>query len=145
MLIEARAKADRLGIADRCAFVAGDFFEHDFEPNAYDTVLVGFFLSHLTEVQERRLFDALRAMLGPSGRLLILDSAWSPERSKFNAKVERQSRRLNDGTTFEIYKRYRDGSDISRWARRYDVDLNIEHFGQGFYAVSGRFVETSGS
>jgi ubiquinone/menaquinone biosynthesis C-methylase UbiE len=145
MLVEARAKAHRLGVVDQCAFVAGDFFEHDFEPNAYDTVLVGFFLSHLTEAQERRLFDALRAMLDSSGRLLILDSAWSPERSKFNAKVERQLRRLNDGTTFEIYKRYCDGNDISRWAREYDVNLSIEHFGQGFYAVLGTFVETSGS
>jgi len=41
-----------------------------------------------------------------SGRFLILDSAWSTERAKFNAREERQPRRLNDGTAFEIYKRY---------------------------------------
>ena len=68
-----------------------------------------------------------------------LDSAWSPERSKSNAKVERQLRRLNDGTTFEIYKRYCNQDDISRWAREYDVNLRIEHFGAAFYAVSGAF------
>jgi ubiquinone/menaquinone biosynthesis C-methylase UbiE len=145
MLTEARAKAIRLGLVNRCTFLLGDFLEHDFEQNAYDTALVGFFLSHLTEDQERHLFDALRAMLDSSGRFLILDSAWSPERSKFNAKVERQSRRLNDGTTFEIYKRYCDRNDISRWARQYDVKLSIEHFGLGFYAVSGTFGWTSGS
>jgi ubiquinone/menaquinone biosynthesis C-methylase UbiE len=142
MLTEARTKAHRLGIGDRCTFVLGDFFEHDFEPNAYDTALVGFFLSHLTEAQERFLFDALRAMLDSSGRFLILDSAWSPERSKFNAKVERQRRRLNDGTAFEIYKRYCDQGDISRWSREYDVELSIEHFGPAFYAVSGAFGRT---
>ncbi|MGE4056245.1 MAG: class I SAM-dependent methyltransferase, partial [Vicinamibacterales bacterium] len=106
MLTEGRAKADCLGIVDRCVFVQGDFLAHKFDQAAYDTALVGFFLSHLTEPQERLLFDALRVMLDSSGRFLILDSAWSHERSKFNAKVERQPRRLNDGTAFEIYKRY---------------------------------------
>lgn len=144
MLTEARAKAHRLGIADRCAFVQGDFFAHDFDRAAYDTVLVGFFLSHLTEAEERLLFAALRIMLDSSGRFLVMDSAWSPERSKFNAKVERQPRRLNDGTAFEIYKRYCDQNDISRWMSEYDVRLEIEHFGAAFYAVSGTFAGARG-
>src|SRR5688572_30828378 len=49
MLMEARAKVDRLGIAVRCVFVRSDLFEYAFEPDAYDTALVGFLLSHLTE------------------------------------------------------------------------------------------------
>ena len=146
MLAEGRAKADRLGFLDRCVFLRGDFFEQEFEQNVYDTVLVGFFLSHLTETQERLLFDALRTMLDPAGRFLILDSAWSPERARWNAKVERQPRRLNDGTSFDIYKRYCDRDDTLRWAREYDVRLRIEHFGPAFYAVSGAFDRTcSGS
>jgi demethylmenaquinone methyltransferase/2-methoxy-6-polyprenyl-1,4-benzoquinol methylase len=139
MLTESRARANRLGILDRCVFLRGDFFEHGFEQNAYDTALVGFFLSHLTEAQERLLFDALRIMLDSTGRFLILDSTWSPERARWNAKVERQPRRLNDGTSFDIYKRYCDRDDISRWAREYGVRLRIEHFGPAFYAVSGAF------
>jgi len=59
--------------------------------------------------------------------------------------VERQPRRLNDGTAFEIYKRYCDQDDISRWTGEYDVKLDIEHFGPAFYAVSGTFGGTSGS
>jgi len=139
MLAEARARANRLGIADRCVFIRDDVFEHTIEPNAHDTALVGFLLSHLTEAQEPVLFEALRAMLDPSGRFLILDSAWSPERAACNAKAERQPRRLNDGTAFEIYKRYCDRDDIARWARDYGVRLRIEHFGPAFYAVSGAF------
>src|SRR5687768_9922561 len=81
MLMEARAKVNRLGLADRCVVVRGDLFDHAFEPDAYDTALVGFLLSHLTEAHERVLFDALRTMLGTAGRFLILDSAWSPERA----------------------------------------------------------------
>src|SRR4029450_2415522 len=123
MLAEARAKASRLGILARCDFVQGDFYEHDFPLPSHDTVLVGFLLSHLTEDEERVLFDALRTLLDSGGRFLILDSAWSPERAKFNSKVERQPRQLNDGTPFEIYKRYCDRDDISRWAQEHDVVL----------------------
>ena len=139
MLAESRAKADRLGILDRCVFIQGDFFEQEFESNVYDTVLIGFFLSHLTEAQEPLLFDTVRTLLDSSGRFLILDSAWSTERARFNAREERQPRRLNDGTAFEVYKRYCDRGDISRWTRTYGVRLNIEHFGPAFYAVSGVF------
>jgi demethylmenaquinone methyltransferase/2-methoxy-6-polyprenyl-1,4-benzoquinol methylase len=139
MLAEARAKANRLGIANRCVFWQGDFFEQEFDEKAYDTVLVGFFLSHLTEAEEPLVFDALRKMLDFSGRFVIFESAWSTERAKVNAKIERQTRRLNDGTAFEIYKRYCDPNDIARWARNHDVVLRIEHFGTAFCAVSGTF------
>jgi ubiquinone/menaquinone biosynthesis C-methylase UbiE len=143
MLAEARVKANQLGILDRCLFRQGDFFEQAFDGEAYDTVLVGFFLSHLSEAQESVLFDVLRTILAPAGRFLILDSAWSAARATVNAKVERQERRLNDGTAFEIYKRYCDRDDISRWARQYDVRLRIEQFGPAFYAVSGSFDSVS--
>jgi hypothetical protein len=78
-------------------------------------------------------------MLDPRGRFLILDSAWSPERAQVNQKVERQERRLNDGTPFEIYKRYCDAQDVGEWPRRHGVTLQIEHFGTAFFAVSGHF------
>jgi len=139
MLSEAKAKARRLDILARCEFVRKDFFVHDFVPHSHDTALVGFFLSHLTDDQERVLFGALRTLLESAGRFLILDSAWSPERARSNRKVERQSRQLNDGTPFEIFKRYCDREDISRWAQEHDVELRIEHFGPAFYAVSGVF------
>jgi demethylmenaquinone methyltransferase/2-methoxy-6-polyprenyl-1,4-benzoquinol methylase len=139
MLAEARAKTDRLGITARCAFRCGDFFDSTFEPSAYDRVLVGFFLSHLTEDQEPALFDSLRRMLAPGGRCLILDSAWTPERATVNTREERQQRRLNSGATFEIYKRYCDRADIAGWTSTYGATLKIEHFGTAFYAVSGTF------
>ena len=143
MLMEARGKVNRLGLADRCVFVRGDLFDHAFEQDAYDTVLVGFLLSHLTEAHEHVLFEALRMMLGTAGRFLILDSAWSPDRAAVNQKVEHQPRRLNDGTTFEIYKRYCDRDDIARWAAQYSVELHVEHFGAAFYAVSGAFAHSA--
>jgi SAM-dependent methyltransferase len=157
MLDECRKKVDRLGLGGRCVLIRGDFFEYDFASATHDRALVGFFLSallqrrvdvtgwqhlvriHLTESQEPLLFATLRKMLGSSGRFLILDSAWSQERARFNKKVERQERRLNDGTRFEIYKRYSDRSDVLGWASKYDATLRTEYFGPAFFAVSGHF------
>ena len=107
---------------------------------AYDCVLIGFLLSHLPEPDEAVLFETVRRMLCPSGRFLIVDSAWTELRAKFNQKVERQARNLNDGTQFEIYKRYFDQEDLSGWANKYDVTISIEHFGTAFFALSGRFM-----
>ena len=49
---------------------------------------------------------------------------------------------LNDGGSFEVYKRYCDRDDIAGWPARYDVTIEIEHFGDAFYAVAGRFHRT---
>lgn len=139
MLAESRAKVERLGITERCMVVRGDVLDCEFDRQGYDCALVGFFLSHLTEAQESLLFGALEHMLAPSGRFLVLDSAWSDERARFNAKVEQQQRRLNDGTAFEIYKRYLDRTDLSTWPEKYGVAMRIDYFGEAFLAVSGQF------
>ena len=138
MLDECRKKVERLGLAARSTLLQGDVFEHQFTPGSFDCALVGFLLSHLTEAQEAHVFGALRAMLAAGGRFLILESAWSADRAAVNAKAERQERRLNDGTRFEIYKRYFDRNDVAEWGRRYQVSIEIEHFGAAFVAVSGR-------
>jgi ubiquinone/menaquinone biosynthesis C-methylase UbiE len=139
MLDECRKKVAALEALDRASISQSDVFDYSFTPEAYDAALVGFLISHLTDDQERLLFERLRAMLALEGRFLILDSAWSPERARVNRKVDQQERRLNDGTRFEIYKRYLDRQDIASWEKEYGVTLAIEHFGTAFVAVSGGF------
>jgi hypothetical protein len=141
MLVECEQKIRTLGIADRCSLVQADVLEDEGPRGTFDCALLGFLLSHLTDSQEPPLFHGLKTMLGSSGRFLILDSAWSPERAQVNRKVERQQRRLNDGTAFEIHKQYFDRDDIDAWADRYGAALQIEHFGAAFFAVSGHFEE----
>ena len=139
MLDECRKKIAALDTRDRMAIVQDDVLEHPFRARAFDSALVGFLISHLTDDEERTLFERLRQMLDAGGRFLILDSAWSPERARFNIKAERQQRRLNDGTRFEIYKRYLDRQDVDAWAERHGVELSVEHIGTAFIAVSGSF------
>lgn len=137
MLHECRAKIAALDARDRTTCVQSDIFEYPFPSRAFDVALVGFLISHLTVEEEHRLFDLLKATLDAGGRFLILDSAWSAERARFNAKVERQVRHLGDGTRFEIFKRYLDRQDIGRWAAAHGVATTVEHFGTAFVAVSG--------
>lgn len=138
MLAQSRKKIAALGAPGRITIVQGDVLEPPFRSRAFDSALVGFLLSHLTEGDELVLFDRLSQMLDTEGRFLILDSAWSLERARFNAKVERQERRLNDGTRFDVYKRYLDRQDVLAWITKYPVETSIEHFGTAFLAVSGR-------
>jgi len=137
MLDECRKKIAALDGTDRMEIVQDDVLMHPFGQRAYDSALVGFLLSHLTDAQEQLLFERLRTTLDVEGQFLILDSAWSLERARFNAKTERQERRLNGGTTFEIHKRYIDRQDIIEWGTKYGVETRIEHFGAAFCAVSG--------
>lgn len=141
MLQECRKKIASLDALDRITIVQDDVLEHSFRPRAFDSALVGFLISHLTDEEEQQLFERLKTMLDTDGRFLILDSAWSPERARFNRKTERQERRLNDGSRFEIYKRYIDRQDVVEWERKYGVATSIEHFGTAFIAVSGHVQE----
>jgi SAM-dependent methyltransferase len=137
MLEECRKKIASLDALDRITIVQDDVLEHSFRPRAFDSALVGFLISHLTDEEEQQLFERLKTILAADGRFLILDSAWSPERARFNRKTERQERRLNDGSRFEVYKRYIDRQDVVEWERKYGVATSIEHFGTAFIAVSG--------
>jgi ubiquinone/menaquinone biosynthesis C-methylase UbiE len=139
MLEESRGKVDALGVGERTQIVCSDVLDVVPEGGDYDVALVGFLISHLTRAQEAALFGALRHFLAPSGRFLVLESAWTPLRAQFNEKVERQPRRLNDGSPFEIYKRYIDRDDIAAWSTNYGVITTIEFFGDGLCAVSGHW------
>jgi demethylmenaquinone methyltransferase/2-methoxy-6-polyprenyl-1,4-benzoquinol methylase len=138
MLAECRKKVDRFGLTDRSIVVRDDVLAWTSTDASHDCAIVGFLLSHLTAEQEPHLFGALRSALRSDGRFLIMDSAWTGVRSQFNAKVERQERRLNDGTVLDIYKRYFDRADISAWPSKYHVSTKIEYFGDAFLAVSGQ-------
>jgi demethylmenaquinone methyltransferase/2-methoxy-6-polyprenyl-1,4-benzoquinol methylase len=139
MLDECRKKVATLNTPGQVAILQDDVLEHPFAPATFDSALIGFLISHLTEDQEHTLFERVRHMLDPTGRFLILESAWTAERARVNVKVERQERRLNDGSRFEIYKRYLDRQDIGNWAAKYGVTMAVEHFGTVFVAVSGSF------
>jgi len=138
MLEQARMKAILSGIDNRCTYGRGDILDDHWETGTYDSILIGFFISHLTESQENLFFTKLCKSLSPEGRFLILDSVWTETRSKTRGKSGNQKRRLNDGTEFEIYKKYFDRPDIDNIGVNYGFKIDLHHFGETFCGFSGR-------
>jgi demethylmenaquinone methyltransferase/2-methoxy-6-polyprenyl-1,4-benzoquinol methylase len=93
MLAEARRQAPG------CAFVQGDAIPLPFADGEFERVVTGHFYGHLDETDRTRfLAEASRV----AHELVVVDSALregvEPEES--------QVRKLKNGSTFEVYKRY---------------------------------------
>jgi ubiquinone/menaquinone biosynthesis C-methylase UbiE len=79
-------------------FVQGDALELPFEDGSFDRVFTGHFYGHLDEEQRER-FMAEARRLAPE--LVVVDSAAGPDRED-----GMQERVLNDGSRWEVLKRY---------------------------------------
>jgi demethylmenaquinone methyltransferase/2-methoxy-6-polyprenyl-1,4-benzoquinol methylase len=105
--------------------VQGDALTLPFPDGAFDRVFTGHFYGHLDGVdRERFVSESLRA----ADRLVIVDSALRPDHDP----EERQRRVLNDGSAFEVYKRYFDADALA-------AELGggtVLHAGEWFVVVS---------
>ena len=137
MLRLGREKAADHGVAAITESIRADALEVALEERAYDSVLVGFFLSHLTDAQMDLFFRKLRNALKPGGRVLIMDSIWSRFR-KSRPKEGTTQRTLNDGRQFEIYKRYFETADLYQMSESYGMDFDLLHEGELYIGFTGR-------
>lgn len=87
----ARAHFERLGIADRCRFVAGNFFE--VVPDGADTILMKSIIHNWTDDRSTIILRNCRDALPPGGRLIIIERIM-PEHAKTD--VEDRSRAMSD-------------------------------------------------
>ena len=136
MLQEGREKAHEYGVEPITRFMTGDALEVPLEDRSFDSVLVGFFLSHITDSQMDLFFRKLRNLLKPGGRMLILDSNWTRYRGS-RPKEGTTIRKLNDGRQFEIYKRYFEGADFDRMSEACEMDFTVRHEGKLYLGVTG--------
>jgi ubiquinone/menaquinone biosynthesis C-methylase UbiE len=88
-------------------FVQADAIPLPFADNSFDRVFTGHFYGHL-EGTEREAFLAEARRVAPE--LIVVDSAVRPD----HERQEMQERILNDGSAFEVYKRYFDGDELAR-------------------------------
>jgi ubiquinone/menaquinone biosynthesis C-methylase UbiE len=88
-------------------FVQGDAGRLPFEDASFDRVFTGHFYGHLDE-GERETF--LAEVSRVAGELVVVDSAVRPD----HAREEWQERVLNDGSRFQVYKRYFDAGELAR-------------------------------
>ncbi len=80
-------------------FIAGDAFSLPFADGAFERVFTAHFYGHL-EQSERLLFLAEAARVAPE--LVVCDAALRPDRER----EEVQERILEDGSTWQVYKRF---------------------------------------
>jgi ubiquinone/menaquinone biosynthesis C-methylase UbiE len=139
MLAECKKRIESLGLAGVSRFVQGNIFDVALEPAAYNCALVGFLLSHFTSEQENAFFQKLKTSLKPAAQLMIIDSCWSERRQAGGKKRKgEQERILNDGRTFQIYKKYFSESDINELLTRHQFTCESLHVGDMFIATVAR-------
>lgn len=93
--------------APAAAFVVGDALELPFDDGAFDRVFTGHFYGHL-EGSDRERFLAEARRVAPE--LIVADSAVRPD----HEREEWQERKLNDGSRFQVFKRYFDAGELAK-------------------------------
>ena len=141
MISECKRRASKLNAVNKCNYVKGNFFELDFKQHLFDSVLVGFFLSHLTQKMEKVFFEKLRHITTPKAQVFVIDTLWNKIRQQYRKKEGIYERVLNDGHKFRIYKRYFNKSDIQGIFDENALKLISFFQGQVFFAASGMIEE----
>ena len=88
-------------------FIVGDGLELPFPDLAFDRVFTGHFYGHL-DLNDRRAF--LREARRVARELVVVDAS----RGHTGLEEEVQERILNDGSRWEVYKRYFDPEELAR-------------------------------
>jgi len=88
-------------------FVRGDAFELPFPDNSFDRVFTGHFYGHLRE-EDRIRFLAEARRVAPE--LIVVDAS----NEHVTVDEELQERILNDGSRWEVYKRYFTPGQLAR-------------------------------
>lgn len=114
MLDEARRQAPK------AEFVQGDALDLPFEDGSFGRVFTGHFYGHLEGADRERFLTEARRL---APELVIVDSALREDVEP----VERQERILNDGSRWEVYKRY------------FEPDALAEELGGGETLHAGRW------
>jgi ubiquinone/menaquinone biosynthesis C-methylase UbiE len=106
-------------------FIVGDAVALPFADCSFDRVLTGHFYGHLEEDERKRFLAEARRV---SGELVVVDSALHDGVDA----VEWQERVLNDGSRWEVYKRYFRPDELAAELG----DGRVLHSGRWFVAVS---------
>jgi ubiquinone/menaquinone biosynthesis C-methylase UbiE len=106
------------------SLVQGDALQLPFDDGAFERVFTGHFYGHLEDDDRRRfLSEATRV----GSELVVVDSS----RASVDVDEELQTRELDDGSRWEVYKRWFTGDGLARELGGGDVLLD----GRWFVAV----------
>lgn len=132
MLEQSKSRAASFGVEDKCTFIKADILTLDELPLSADYVICGFLISHFNDVKEKHFFNFLKKSISVSGQIFVIDSTWNDERAD-KLKEGLQSRKLNDGTEFEIYKKYFDKDEINSLGKKHGFKTNVKYIGKTMF------------
>ena len=140
VLKETGKKIRDLNITDKARTVQGDIFRDIPDKGSYDSALAGFIISHFRDEELAGFFNLLKETLKTSGGFIIIDSVWEDEaKTHHRDQNGMATRRLYDGRTFQIYKRYFTRDDLHKIAEKNGVKLEIAYWGEVFFLAAGNY------
>ncbi len=137
----ARERLRQADLADRVAFVPADLFA--WQPQrTYDAIFFGFWITHVPDERLDGFLATVGAALRPGGTLFWVDSrreqtGTAPDQPLPEADNQIMTRRLNDGRTFQIVKRFRSAAAYEQAFAEHDIDLNVRETATYFQYGSG--------
>jgi len=134
-LARCRQRVDALGLGTIATIIQGDIFEVLLPEASYDSCLLGFLLSHLTEAQIDALFERLWTILRPRSEIAVIDSGWSEARSRHCERDSFVRRPVPAGRSFTIRKKYYDRPELESLLLRYGFMPRAEYTGNVFIAM----------
>jgi len=140
VLTECLKKIQKLEIESKTDIICSDLFSHPFKENEYDSAVVGFLVSHLSEAELKTLFDILKTVLTHNSKFVIIDSTWNKEMVRMGRrKAGLIERTLSDGRRFNIFKRYFEKKDLYSMAEKNGIHLEIVYWGNVFFLAVASF------
>jgi len=142
-LSDCAKKIEKLGIEYKTEMLCDDIFSYPLAEQGYDSAVIAFLVSHLTDDEVDALIASLKTLLVPGGRFVFMDNAWNEVIANIpRSKVSMVTRTLKDGRQFRILKRYFEKQDIQNLAGENNINLEIIYWGKVFFLATGRFTDS---
>ncbi|HUD70154.1 MAG TPA: class I SAM-dependent methyltransferase [Acidimicrobiales bacterium] len=121
--------------------IGADLFTWE-APYEFDAVVSCFFMSHVPDEQFDRFLDLVASSVGSGGPVFLLDSA----RNELSTAVDHtlpddhdqtMRRRLDDGRSFQIVKRFRSDAELAAACARHGLVVDVRQTPQFFQVAMG--------
>jgi SAM-dependent methyltransferase len=122
-------------------YVQADLFVWEPPAEKFDLCFFSFWLSHVPDSRFEAFWERVRSALRPGGRVFLIDSARSPQSGASDHQLptegETMTRRLDDGSEFQIVKRYYEPDWLEDRLTALGWELRAASTGDFFIYASG--------